>query len=154
MRVHLLIVYCCLCAACSDRAASPPQPEQQTNTSEPTVTPEETGDVSRAKLTTGGIPSQYVAHFENKQLVKIDEERKPEGGATLHGEYTFAGARLMQYRGAKVATPAPLDLQFDLRGALQSGSGPDVSDEDVEAVRTRAQLLRSHALAHREISAH
>jgi hypothetical protein len=61
---------------------------------------------------------------------------------------------LLRYQGAKVSEPAQLDLQFDLQGTLQSGQGPDVSDEEIAAIRARAQLLRSHALAQRASRSH
>jgi len=111
-------------------------------------------DVTRAMLDTGAMNAQYAAHFENEKLVRIDEQRVLQSGAALRGEYTYQGARLLHYRGGKIAGPATLDLKFDLQGVLLSGRGPDVTDEDIAAIRNRAQLLRSHALAQRATRIH
>lgn len=111
-------------------------------------------NTTRAKLNALGIPTDYAARFDSDKLVSIEERRQPPGGAALDGEYFFEGARLMRYRGAKVSQPATLDLQFDMQGILQSGAGPDVTQDDVIAIRDRAQLLRSHAVAQRAARGH
>jgi hypothetical protein len=112
-------------------------------------------NTTRAKLNALGIPTDYAARFDDAgKLVSIEEQRLPPGGATLDGEYFFEGARLVRYRGAKVAQPATLDLQFDMQGALLSGAGPDVTQDDIFAIRDRAQLLRSHAVAQRSARQH
>ena len=44
----------------------------------------------------------------------------------------------------------PIELRFDLQGALElakSASVGTVPPEEISAIRERAQLLRSHALA-------
>jgi hypothetical protein len=102
----------------------------------------------------GGVSASYAAHFDNEKLVRIEEERRAQGGAMLTGEYTYQGARLLNYRGAKPTAPASLNLEFDMQGALRSGQGPDVTEDDVAAIRNRAQLLRSHALAQRSSRGH
>jgi hypothetical protein len=118
------------------------------------ATPEDDPNVTRARLNAGGVTASYAAHFDSEKLVRIDEERRAQDAATFSGEYTYQGARLLQYRGAKLAAPAALDLEFDMQGKLRSGQGPDVTDEDVAAIRNRAQLLRSHALAQRSSRGH
>ena len=124
--------------------------------SEPTTSslPPADANITRAKLNASGVAAEYAAHFEAEKLVSIDEERQSQPGSTLTGQYTYQGARLLRYQGAKVTHPAQLDLQFDLQGALQSGQGVDVSDEEIAAIRDRAQLLRSHALAQRASRGH
>ncbi len=144
-----------LVAGCSKQPApmeSPPPPPSAT-TAMPSVQAHD-ADVTRAKLDTGAMSAQYAAHFENEKLVRIDEERVLQAGPALGGEYTYQGARLLHYRGGKIAAPATLDLKFDLQGVLLSGRGADVTDEDIAAIRNRAQLLRSHALAQRATRIH
>ena len=111
-------------------------------------------NTTRAKLNALGIPTDYAARFEADKLVSIEEQRQPPGAAAVDGEYFFEGARLIRYRGAKVSAPAPLDLMFDMQGAVQSGAGPDVTADDIVAIRDRAQLLRSHAMAQRSSRGH
>jgi hypothetical protein len=138
--------------SCSNE--STPQPASTAPAASPTVAEDANhGDVVRAKLTAGQIPTEYAAHFAAQQLTRIVETRHI-GGTTLGGEYAFQGARLLHYRGAKLDDAASLDLQFDMQGALQSGQGPNISDEDIRAIRNRAQLLRSHALAQRATRDH
>ena len=115
--------------------------------------PSESTHVLRAKLTAAGIPTEYAAMFEANQLAQIVEHRR-SGGEVLAGEYAFKGARLIEYRGARLTDAAPLDLQFDMQGILLSGQTPTVSEEDIRAIRNRAQLLRSHALAQRATRQH
>jgi hypothetical protein len=142
-----------LLAACSERSA--PQVAHEASSPQATLPPldAEPGAV-RAKLNAGGIPAVYVAHFEMDQLARIDEQRQIPDVAPLRSEYTFKGARLLSYRGAKLSDAAQLDLQFDMQGVLQSGQGPNVNDEEIAAIRNRAQLLRSHALAQRATKMH
>ncbi len=154
-------IFCLLLSAlvamgCSEK----PAPVQPANTdavsSEPARSslPAADGNVTRAKLNASGVTAEYAAHFDAEKLVSIDEARQPQPGSLLSGQYTYQGARLLRYQGAKVSEPAQLDLQFDLQGTLQSGQGPDVSDEEIAAIRARAQLLRSHALAQRASRSH
>jgi hypothetical protein len=142
-----------LLTACSDR--STPQSTPEPSSPQTTLAPldAEPGAV-RAKLNVGGIPAEYVAHFEMDQLARIDERRQPPNVSPLRSEYTFKGARLLGYRGAKLTDAAQLDLEFDMQGVLQSGHGPNVNDEELAAIRNRAQVLRSHALAQRATQMH
>ena len=137
------IVVACLFASC---AKEPAKPVASVPADTAASLPAESADVLRAKLTAGGIATEYAALFEADQLGSI-LERRSVGSATLDGEYAFKGARLIEYRGAKVGDAAQVELQFDMQGILQSGQGPNVSEEDIRAIRNRAQLLRSHALA-------
>jgi hypothetical protein len=149
--VALGFVACVLFVGCSEKAPPPVTPE----TSAPMAESQpDAANVTRSKLNAHGVPTQYAAEFDAEKLVKITEERTSGSGATLDGEYTFQGARLLRYRGAKVQQEGQLDLQFDLQGVLQSGRGPDVTDEDIATIRDRAQLLRSHALAQRAARGH
>jgi len=108
-----------------------------------------------AKVTAAGIPSTYVARFENGQLTQISERR----GTGQSGEYRFYGARVTRYAGAPLGAGPDVDIEFDLQGAVLSatrvgGAGPDIPAEEISAVSARGQLLRSHALTQRSVKSH
>jgi hypothetical protein len=149
--IYGLLFTVLLHAGCSEKPAPAPDMPPAATATQPAAT--DSANVTRAKLNAGGVAAQYSAHFDAEKLVRIEEQRQ-QGGNTFDGEYTFQGARLLRYRGAKLSQPATLDLEFDLQGSLQSGRGPDVTDEEIAAIRNRAQLLRSHALAERASRAH
>jgi hypothetical protein len=140
-------------AACSE--GSTPQSVRESAPSLTTLSPlEAEPGALHAKWNAGGIPAEYVAHFEANQLARINEQRQPVNVAPVRSEYTYKGARLLSYRGAKLSDAAQLDLHFDMQGVLQSGQGVNVSEEEIAAIRNRAQLLRSHALAQRATKMH
>ena len=143
-----------LIMGCSEKREAPAQAPRAAATATEDRPAQNDPNTTRAKLNALGIPTDYAARFDADKLVSIAEQRQPPGGATLDGEYFFEGARLIRYRGAKVSQPARLDLQFDMQGALQSGAGPDVTPDDIVAIRDRAQLLRSHAVAQRSARGH
>jgi hypothetical protein len=149
-----LSVLIALSCACSDQAPPPAASEPAKETTSATPSLDTDPNAMRAKLNAGGIPSEYAAHFENSQLVRISELRQSADAGSRAGEYTFNGARLLAYRGAKLSDSAALDLRFDMQGTLHSRQGADVTEEDVSAIRGRAQLLRSHALAQRATRSH
>ena len=158
-----------LLAGCAKQEPPTPQASPAPAAQAP-ATQEDDPNVMRAKLNAGGVTASYAAHFDSEKLVRIEEERRAQDGAAFSGEYTYQGARLLNYRGAKFAAPdrspsgasagaqerppATLNLEFDMQGKLQSGQGPDINEEDVAALRNRAQLLRSHALAQRTSRGH
>ena len=147
---------CCtlLLTACSQRAADAPRSATEAESHATAQPNTERHDlVRRAKLTASGVAAQYSVHFDAERLVRIDEQRRTATGALLQSEYTYQGARLLHYRGSKLIEPTPIDLQFDVQGVLLSQQG-DVSDAELDAIRARAQLLRSHALAQRASRAH
>jgi hypothetical protein len=141
---------------CAEKPAPAPQ-SSNADVAHPSVTTDSATaadpNVTRAKLNASGVAAEYAARFESEKLISIDEQRQPQPESTLTGQYTYQGARLLRYQGAKVTEPAQLDLQFDLQGMVQ-GRGPEVSDEEITAIRNRAQLLRSHALAQRATRNH
>ncbi|HEY4367096.1 MAG TPA: hypothetical protein VGN07_07640 [Steroidobacteraceae bacterium] len=101
------------------------------------------------------MATTYEARFENGQLQHIAESRKspiPAGS----GDYDFYGARLMRYRGTALQSGANVELQFDMQGGLTDSRSSDgkVSDEEISAIRTRAQVLRSHAAARHAVQGH
>lgn len=139
-------------AACSDRQSTP-----VSNAANETAEQEGTSqDVIKAALPMGNVAATYRASFEAGQLKRIAEERKPQGAAALRGNYVFYGARLIEYSGAALQSDATLELHFDMQGGLMSAAGSAGKPDEAElsAIRNRAQLLRSHALARKSTRAH
>ena len=96
-------------------------------------------------INAAGISATYDATFEQGEHLRIAEQRAD----SRRGEYEFLGARLLRYSGGGLSSADPVELRFSMQGALelaQSASGT-VPQEEISAVRQRAQLLRSHALA-------
>jgi hypothetical protein len=85
--------------------------------------------------------------------VRIAEQRAD----SRQGEYELRGARLLHYSGNGLSSADDIELRFSLQGVLElakSGSGGTVSQEEISAIRERAQLLRSHALAQKTTRDH
>jgi hypothetical protein len=96
-------------------------------------------------INAAGIAATYQATFGAQEQLRI-AERRPD---SRNGEYEFRGARLLHYSGSGLSSAEPIELGFDLQGAMtlsKAGSGP-VPPAEVSEIRERAQLLRSHALA-------
>lgn len=102
----------------------------------------------------GGIAARYAPEFAaNGALVRIDEERTAD---RTRGSYLFQGARLLRYEGAPLNGSGTLLLELDLQGktlTARYNDGP-ASEEQVSAIRARAQLLRNHALAQHAARSH
>ena len=146
-----------LFAACSDRQAGPaPSATNEATQSAPTPEEDTSQDVIKAALPMGNVAATYRASFEAGQLKRIAEERKPQGAAALRGNYVFYGARLIEYSGAALQSDATLELHFDMQGGLMSAAGSAGKPDEAElsAIRNRAQLLRSHALARKSTRSH
>ncbi|HEV8330800.1 MAG TPA: hypothetical protein VGQ22_05245 [Steroidobacteraceae bacterium] len=102
-------------------------------------------DTLSSHINAAGIAATYAATFGTEQQVRIVEQRAD----SRNGEYEFRGARLLHYSGNGLSSADPIELRFDLQGVLtlsKAGAGA-VPAEEVSAIRERAQLLRSHALA-------
>jgi hypothetical protein len=98
-----------------------------------------------SRIDATGVAATYEATFEAGERLRIVEQRAD----SRKGEYEFRGARLLHYSGGGLSSQDAIELGFDLRGALtlsKTGAGA-VPAEEVSAIRERAQLLRSHALA-------
>jgi hypothetical protein len=109
------------------------------------------GEVVRAEASAGGFKTSYSAYFTETQLAKIVEAR--QGPREGHGEYTFTGARLVGYKGTALEREDNIEIAFDMKGAVTSSSKA-ATEQDITQIRTRAQLLRSLALAHRSTTQH
>lgn len=159
VRALLALIAAITLSSCSERSS--PAPAAQANAATEAATAPDLAadpqDTVKASAAPGGVPTAYVAYFDAGQLKRITETRKPEGADTANGEYVFYGARLTQYRGASLNSGASIELNFDMQGALTSANtsaGDPLGDEEVGAIRNRAQLLRSAALARRSTQSH
>jgi hypothetical protein len=158
----LSIVLAACAAACSDRTpleakapvvAPPFVPAEHEPTMEEKALKE---NFVEATLAAGTTPAKYTAEFEDGKLIRIAEERSPPNADVLRGNYVFYGARLVEYSGASPQSDATLELRFDTQGGMTSanGSAGEPGDAEISAVRNRAQLLRSHALARKSSRDH
>jgi len=98
------------------------------------------------------LPTEYSVDFSANQLRGITEVRTAVG-RRAQGRYEFYGARMTRYSGEQLHTAAAVRLEFDLQGVLLS-QVPEISATEVAAIRSRGQLLRSHALAQQAARAH
>jgi hypothetical protein len=140
-------------AACSKESATPaasttPLVEQSAADPQPVRIEEFHG-----KFAPGGIAASYRATFSDGQIKSLEETREP---SAQPGAYEFHGARLMKYQGAALGSAEKIELQFDERGKVLVGRAGDkeVTPEEISAIRDRAQSLRSHAVANREVRGH
>jgi hypothetical protein len=104
-------------------------------------------------INAAGIEATYQAAFEDEERVRITEQRAD----SRKGEYELRGARLLHYSGNGLSSADAIELRFSLQGVLElakSGSGGTVPQAEISAIRERAQLLRSHALAQKTTRDH
>ena len=105
------------------------------------------------RINAAGIEATYEATFAEDERVRIAEQRAD----SRRGEYELRGARLLHYSGNGLSSADDIELRFSLQGVLElakSVSGGTVSQEEISAIRERAQLLRSHALAQKTTRDH
>jgi hypothetical protein len=105
------------------------------------------------RINAAGIEATYEAKFEEQERLLISEQRAD----SRRGEYELRGARLLHYSGSGLSSADAIELRFSLQGVLElakSGNGGTVSQEEISAIRERAQLLRSHALAQKTTRDH
>jgi hypothetical protein len=114
------------------------------------------GSSVRAALTLGTSQSKYTAHVQNGRIASIDEARSTQDGRTTQGTYSFYEARLVKYSGDGLVSLGHEEVEFDLQGAIkQSRSDAGTpSAAEIDAIRNRAELLRSHALTQQTVQAH
>lgn len=156
IRHHLLcvVIGTTLLSACTEKQTAAPTPALQPEASHTMAANDAADDQALiAEVAAGGIPTSYVAHFDQDKLTRIDETRASNRGS---GSYEFYGARLLKYSGAALDSDAPVLLEFSMTGSVeksQSGGGP-ATPAQIDSIRTRGQLLRSHALAQRSMRSH
>ena len=130
--------------ACSKEPAPP-----QSTLLAPAIAPAKSATASAptlsGQLNAAGIAAKYDATFAAGEQLRIVEQRAD----SRTGEYEFRGARLLHYSGNGMSSADSIELRFNLQGAVESAQSAagTVSAEEVSAIRERAQLLRSHALA-------
>jgi len=120
----------------------------------PVTTPGTTaGEEFRGSFAPGGIKASYRASFVDDHIVRLEETRKASGATA---SYEFRGARLMKYRGAALDSTQHVELEFDANGRLLVARAGDSepNDEQIAAIRDRAQSLRSHAVAQHAVRGH
>jgi hypothetical protein len=112
-------------------------------------------DTLSAQLTAAGVPTMYRASFKDGQLALIVETRSAVSSAAK-GEYEFESGRLLRYSGQALQGAPQLELAFDLQGRVTRARSDDreARADEISAIRSRAQLLRSHALAQRATRLH
>lgn len=159
LAVGFSLVFTLGCSQSPDDSKATADSEARSGTSAPIAAPQrevaEPGalDVLRIEGSVGGMPTSYSAYFDAAQLQRIAETRKPAGT----GDYVFDGARLIEYQGTALDSAAVIELHFDPQGALvppAAGHAMRISDSELSSIRTRAQLLRSLALARRATETH
>jgi hypothetical protein len=131
--------------ACSKEAPAPTPGTPLVAAAPQTQDAHAPADTLNSHINAAGIAATYEATFAAEQRVRIAERRAD----SRNGEYEFRGARLLHYSGNGLSSADPIELRFDLQGVLtlsKAGAGA-VPAEEVSAIRERAQLLRSHALA-------
>jgi hypothetical protein len=152
-------------SGCSERAQTPdaPTPPQAAGERQPREPSFDATSLHKlsSKATAAGIEGRYDAYFDGEQLKAIVESRSDPAG---HGEYHYMGARLLEYTGSLLDSGSSqsneeIQLRFDLQGALISAvnradAQKAVEQSQIDALRARAQLLRSHALTQRSVSVH
>jgi hypothetical protein len=148
-RLPVSLALCVLAAACSREEPVTARPPI-TPVIEPGQNPHLTdkGRVLSAELNAGGVATSYDAYFTNGRLTRITEQRARSAGDPARGEYEFLGARLLRYRGAPPEGEGALALELDMQGRVVEAriEGRAASEKEIGEIRSRAQLLRSHAL--------
>ena len=150
MRTTFTIRAAWVLALAAASAACSKQPAQETPLviAPAQVTPQPLPPPASSSMTgsidAAGIPAEYEARFEGNQLQRIVETR-----ASGTAQYEFKGARLLHYSGTALHTRETVDLRMDVNGKVlsaTSGAQP-MQQEQISEISSRAQLLRSHALA-------
>lgn len=111
--------------------------------------------VFRNELRTAQEVSLYQAGMQDGHILWLEEDRSNGTPQALHARYEFKGALILRY-----VDTSPLEVNFDVRGrptgivknrqALKLGEQTEL----INAIRNRAELLRSHALAANEAKSH
>lgn len=153
-QIILLLIAALAITGCSKPPASP---VTSTPLVEPGAADAKPLDEFHGSFAPGGIQAGYRATFGEGETITIEETRQPTTSAEVQrGAYEFRGARLVKYQGAALGSANELKLEFDLQGkVLVARAGDhDVAAEEINAIRDRAQSLRSHAVARHAVRGH
>lgn len=149
----LAIAALLLVGACSKEptpTSTPSTPLVEQHAADPAQQPTEE---FRSSFAPGGIEANYRATFAEGHIQSLEETRKV---TSQTGSYEFKGARLLKYNGAALDSNDTLELEFDLEGKVLVAKAGDqaASQEQIIAIRDRAQSLRSHAVAQHDVKGH
>lgn len=147
-RITLLTAAALFTAACSkEPPATPPHTPLVEQSAAEQV------EAFRGSFAPGGIEATYRATFSEGKIQRLEETRK---ATSQTGTYEFLGARLMKYRGAALGSTDTIELVFDEQGRVVTARAgdKDVSPEEINAIRDRAQSLRSHAVSQHAVKGH
>lgn len=154
MKKNSVLAALFIVAACSKEPAPPaastaPLVEQRAADPQSTARIEEV----RGKFAPNGIAASYRATFSDGHIQSLAETRD---ATAQTGAYEFHGARLMKYQGDGLLSAQRIELEFDPQGKLlvNRAGGRAASPEEIGAIRDRAQSLRSHAVANRDVRGH
>jgi len=109
----------------------------------------------QGELRTGSEVSLYKAGTQDGHIIWLEEDRSVGAPTPLHARYDLKGALIMHYSDS-----SPMEISFDERGRAtgitknQQTLKLSAQTDAINDVRNRAELLRSHALAAREVRAH
>lgn len=151
-----------LASACSKQQPQDAAPSRPLVTLDAAATtqhpaqPAQSPQVLTSSVAAGGVPTTYHASFAGDQLRSIEEIRRTGSASDERGAYEFQGARLLKYSGASLDGMGKIEIELSLRGAViaTNADSKQVTAEQISAIRERAQLLRSHALAQRYAHSH
>lgn len=125
-------------------------PSLASNTSDPSGTSVFQGELRRDREI-----SLYKAGMQAGHIIWLEEDRSNDTPQALHARYDFKGALILRY-----VDSSPMEISFDERGRptgiIRNGKILQLSEQidAISAVRNRAELLRSHALAASEAQVH
>jgi hypothetical protein len=105
-------------------------------------------EIFQGEIRNGSDVSLYRVGLVDGHINWLEEDRSNGTPTPAHNRYEFKGALLIHYRDS-----SPLEVVFDETGKPKAVKrGDKISDaskeiEVINAIRNRASLLRSHALA-------
>ena len=122
------------------------EPAVDAPVSEPVAASDGAETVITVRAVIAAMPTQYSASFAAQRELQHVAEQRSARGHQASGRYEFHGARVVRYSGEELQGRRTVELQFDLQGGVLSNTA-GLPAADLAAIKTRGQLLRSHALA-------
>lgn len=149
----LILSMLCACEPkAPEKPAQPPSPTAVSPSQAAADTAHDERPTLSSRIDAGGRSATYRAYFEGTQLTDIEETGTADRAVS---EYRYHGARLLKYTHT-ASQAAPTLLELDEQGRVQRAVAGNrtLGAEEIAAIRTRAQLLRSHALTQQATRAH